>query len=139
MKDEESERDDKLNEDNSGSPGASLSNQTSTTPEERGDNSDESDSESDDECDKHESLSTGVDLNVSSNQDPSSLTLESESITSHCSSTSTAEDEPDGGGSNKQGPSKRVNSYRLAEGLNNNNIICIILSEGLNNFVSVIE
>ena len=132
-KDEESERDDKLNEESSGlpgSPGASLGNQTSAIPEERGDNSDESDSDSDDECDKHENIFTEVDLNVSSSQDPSSLTLESESIMSHCSSTSTAEDEPDGGGSNKQGPSKQVNSYRLAEGLNN---ICIVLAKGLNN------
>ena len=115
---EESERDDKLNEDSSGvpgSPGASLGNQSNAIPEQRGNDSDESDSDSDEECDKHANIFTGVDLDVSTNHDLFSSTIESGSITSYCS-TSTVEDESDGTGiylSNKRGSSNRINSYRF--------------------------
>jgi hypothetical protein len=92
--------------------------QTSATPEERGDDSDESDTDSGEDCDKHENVFTGIDLDASTNQllDPLSSTIESESVSSHCS-TSTAEEESDGGEGNKLGSSKQMNSYvyRLAE------------------------
>ena len=119
-KDEESGRDYQLNEDSIGvprSPSASLSNQA-TLRKEKEDKSDDSDTDSDEDCDKHVTVSTEIDLDtapLSTNEDPSSSIIESESITSHCSS-STAEDETDGGGygSNRQSSSKRMTSYRLA-------------------------
>ena len=109
--------DNQVNEDSSGgpgSPGPSLCGQTSA-PKERDDaDESESQSDSDEDCDKKETEANTTP--ISTNQDPSSLTVESESITnlSLCS-TSTAEDEADGGGSNKQVSSKRMNSYRLAK------------------------
>ena len=115
---EESGRDEQLIEDSSDVPSsssASLCNQTSI-PKERGDESDDSDSDSDEDCDKQENVFTEVDLDAttsSTNQDLSSSAVESESITSHCSS-STVEEETDSGGSNKQQSSKRMSSYRLA-------------------------
>ena len=115
-RDDESGRDDQLTEDSSGvpsSPITSLSNQTSI-PKESGDEADDSDSDSDEDCDKHENILMEGDPDatpLSANQDPSSSAIESESITSHCSS-STVEDEIDGGGSNKQSSSKRTSSYR---------------------------
>lgn len=114
---EESERDDKVNEDSSGVPGSpGASNQTNVIPDEGGDDSDESDSDSDEECGKHANVFTGVNLDVSTNQHPLNSIIESGSITSHCS-TSTAEDESDGTGIylSKQGSSNRINSYRLAK------------------------
>lgn len=124
-KDEESGRDDQLNEDSIGvprSPSASLSNQA-TLQKEKKDKSDDPDTDSDEDSDKHKTVFTEIDIDatpLSTNEDPSSSIIESESIISHCSS-STAEDETDGGGygSNRQSSSKQMTSYRLAIDLTN--------------------
>lgn len=118
-RDEESGREDSLFEDNSqGLPSlskASLCSQSSI-PKERGD---ESDTDSEEDCNQHstnvstENLSLNV-TTLNTNQDPLGSAIESESITSHCSS-STVEDETDGGlGGSKQNSSKQMTSYRFA-------------------------
>ena len=123
---EESGKKDSLIEDNSGvpnSPNASLYNQTNIPAKQGEDKSDDSDTDfddsdtdSDEDCDKHENVFTHDPLDVTTStakQDRSSSAIESESITSHCSS-STIEDETDGGPrESKRNSSKRMTLYRL--------------------------
>ena len=116
---EESGKKDSLIEDNSGvpsSPKASLYNQTNIPAKQGEDKSDDSDTDSDEDCDKHENVFTHDPLNVTTltaKQDRSSSAIELESTASRCSS-STNEDETDGGpGESKRKSSKRMTSYRL--------------------------
>ncbi|MCG8622019.1 MAG: hypothetical protein MJE68_08505 [Proteobacteria bacterium] len=116
-RDEESELDNQVNEDSSGgpgSPGPSLCSQTSVLEERDDTDESESQSDSDEDCAEQEREANTIPISTSQNPSLTSVTVESESITSLCS-TSTAEDEAGGGGSNKQVSSKRMNSYRLAK------------------------
>ena len=101
------------------SPSTSSCNQINESEEEV-DESDDSQSDSDEDCSNHDDIFehlTEVEFDVSTNdaadQDPSSSALESQSITSHCSSAiSQTEDDIECGG--KQSSSKRITSYRFA-------------------------